>query len=43
MPGPPLWARTRRSVFEVVILLCGGDKKSQQKDIRTAQQMAKEI
>ena len=28
---------------EVVILLCGGDKKSQQKDIRTAQQMAKEI
>lgn len=27
----------------VVILLCGGDKKSQRKDIAAAQKMAKEI
>jgi putative addiction module killer protein len=27
----------------VVILLCGGDKRTQNKDIRTAKQMAKEV
>ena len=27
----------------VVILLCGGDKASQQRDIRRAQQMAREV
>ena len=27
----------------VVILLCGGDKTSQQRDIRRAQQMARDI
>lgn len=27
----------------VVILLCGGDKRTQDKDIATAQQMAKEV
>ena len=33
---------TRRGTA-VIILLCGGDKKSQSRDIRTAQRMAKEI
>ncbi|MBR0801217.1 type II toxin-antitoxin system RelE/ParE family toxin [Bradyrhizobium jicamae] len=27
----------------VVILLCGGDKRTQNKDIRTAKRMAKEV
>ena len=27
----------------VVILLCGGDKKSQRRDIKAAQQMAKDV
>jgi putative addiction module killer protein len=27
----------------LVILLCGGDKRTQNKDIRTAKQMAKEV
>jgi putative addiction module killer protein len=27
----------------LVILLCGGDKRTQNKDIRTAKQMAKEL
>ncbi len=27
----------------VILLLCGGDKRTQTKDIKTAQQMAKEV
>ena len=41
--GPAYRVYFIRRGNEVVILLCGGDKKSQQKDIRTARQMAKEI
>jgi len=39
------WLRRLRDKqgVEVVILLCGGDKKSQQKDIGRAKLMAKEI
>lgn len=33
---------TRRGEI-VVILLCGGDKRSQSKDIKAAQRMAKEV
>jgi len=29
--------------FEVVVLLCGGDKSSQQKDIAKAKRLAKEL
>lgn len=28
---------------ELVILLCGGDKRTQRNDIRTAKQLAKEV
>ncbi len=33
----------RQQGSEVILLLCGGDKKSQQKDIAIAHQMAREI
>lgn len=33
----------RQQGSEVILLLCGGDKKSQQKDIAMAHQMAREI
>ncbi len=29
--------------LEIVVLLCGGDKSSQQKDIEKAKQLAKEL
>jgi putative addiction module killer protein len=41
--GPGYRVYFTRKGNTVVILLCGGDKKSQSKDIRTAQQMAKEV
>jgi putative addiction module killer protein len=41
--GPGYRVYFTRRGERIVILLCGGDKKSQQKDIRTAQQMAKEV
>jgi putative addiction module killer protein len=40
-PGYRVYFTRRRHT--VVILLCGGNKKSQSKDIRNAQQMAKEV
>jgi len=37
-------SRARKSsYYEVILLLCGGDKKSQQKDIAIAHQMSREI
>jgi putative addiction module killer protein len=41
--GPGYRVYFTRRGNTVVILLCGGDKKSQSKDIRKAQQMAKEV
>jgi putative addiction module killer protein len=41
--GPGYRVYFTRKGNAIVILLCGGDKKSQSKDIRRAQQMAKEI
>jgi putative addiction module killer protein len=40
-PGYRLYYTRRGSA--VIILLCGGDKKSQSRDIRMAQKMAKEV
>ena len=40
-PGLPRYYTIRQQT--VVILLCGGDKASQRRDIRQAQQMAKEV
>ena len=40
-PGYRVYYTIRRNT--VIILLCGGDKSSQQRDIRRAQQMATEI
>ncbi len=40
-PGYRLYS-TRRGKA-VVILLCGGDKRTQARDIKFAQQMAKEV
>ena len=40
-PGYRIYYTIRRNT--VVILLCGGDKSSQQRDIRRAQQMANEL
>jgi putative addiction module killer protein len=41
--GPGYRVYFTRRGNTVVILLCGGDKKSQSKDIRNAQKMAKEV
>jgi putative addiction module killer protein len=41
--GPGYRVYFTRKGNAIVILLCGGDKKSQSKDIRLAQQMAKEV
>jgi len=40
--GPGYRVYFTRRGKTIVILLCGGDKKSQRKDIATAQKMAKE-
>ncbi|EGP06858.1 phage-related protein [Bradyrhizobiaceae bacterium SG-6C] len=40
--GPGYRVYFARRGKTIVILLCGGDKKSQRKDIATAQRMAKE-
>lgn len=40
-PGYRLYFTRRGSV--VIIMLCGGDKSSQERDIRLAKQMAEEI
>jgi putative addiction module killer protein len=39
-PGYRIYFQRRRSVL--IVLLCGGDKSTQQKDIRTAKRLAKE-
>ena len=41
--GPGYRVYFTKRARSVVILLCGGDKKSQRKDIAAAQKMAKEI
>lgn len=41
--GPGYRVYFVRSGEAVIVLLCGGDKSSQQRDIATAQKMAKEI
>lgn len=40
-PGYPVYYVQRRE--QLVILLCDGDKRAQQQDIRRAQEMAKEL
>lgn len=40
-PGYRVYYTQRGDVL--VILLCGGDKRTQRKDIRTAKQLAKEV
>lgn len=40
-PGYRLYFTRRRKT--VIVLLCGGDKRSQARDIRQAQDMAKEL
>lgn len=40
-PGYRVYYTQRGDV--VIILLCGGDKRTQQADIRTAERMAKEV
>jgi len=39
-PGYRVYFRQRGN--EIILLLCGGDKRSQQKDIETALQLAEE-
>ena len=39
-PGYRIYYQRRGSVL--IVLLCGGDKSTQQKDIRTAKRLAKE-
>lgn len=41
--GPSYRVYFTRQGKTIVILLCGGDKKSQRRDVRKAQQMAKEV
>ena len=41
--GPGYRVYFTRKGRTIVVLLCGGDKGSQRKDIKTAQRMAKEV
>jgi putative addiction module killer protein len=41
--GPGYRLYFTRSGKTVVVLLCGGDKRTQSKDIKAAQRMAKEV